>query len=69
MVELVNKILFFCEQIDLNEKNSNSLFEKIKKDLFGLNVFEEIENIEYDIDINDINIKISAQQIRNNFLN
>ena len=69
MVELVNQILFFCEQIDLNEKNSNSLFEKIKKDLFGLNVFEEIENIEYDIDINDINIKISAQQIRNNFLN
>ena len=69
MIELVNKILFFCEQIDLNEKNSNSLFEKIKKDLFGLNVFEEIENIEYDIDINDINIKISAQQIRNNFLN
>lgn len=66
MIELVNKILFFCEQIDLNEKNSKSLFEKIKKELFDLNVFEEIENIECDIDNNDI--KFLVQQIRNNFL-
>ena len=66
MIELVNKILFFCEQIDLNEKNSKSLFEKIKKELFDLNVFEEIENIECDIDVNDI--KFLVQQIRNNFL-
>ena len=66
MLELVNNLLFFCEQIDLNEKSEHSLLEKIKKELYDLNVFEEIENIEYNI-INNY-IKNIAQQIRDNFL-
>ena len=66
MLELVNNLLFFCEQIDLNLKNEHSLLEKIKKELYDLNVFEEIENIEYNI-INNY-IKNIAQQIRDNFL-
>ena len=66
ILELVNNLLFFCEQIDLNEKSEHSLLEKIKKELYDLNVFEEIENIEYNI-INNY-IKNIAQQIRDNFL-
>ena len=51
---LVNKILFFCEQLDLYEKE-NCRLEKIKKDLFDLNVFDEIENIESNYVNEDIN--------------
>ena len=66
MLELINNLLFFCEQIDLNLKNEHSLLEKIKKELYDLNVFEEIENIEYNI-VNNY-IKNIAQQIRDNYL-
>ena len=45
LLELVNKILFFSEQIDIYEKNKNCLFDKVKKDLIELNIFDEIENI------------------------
>lgn len=66
LLELLNKLLFFCGQIDINEKRKNSLLEKIKRELYDLNVFEEVENIEYNT-INS-NIKFSAQQIRDIYL-
>ena len=45
IISLVNNVLFFCEQLDIYEKD-NYLLEKIKKDLYDLNVFEEVENID-----------------------
>ena len=54
IISLVNKILFFCEQLDIYEKG-NCFLEKIKKDLNDLNVFDEIENIETNYVNEDIN--------------
>ena len=70
MLELINRILFFCEQMSICVKDKdkeNNFFEKIKKDLFDMNVFEELENI----GCNEINsqIKFYAQQICDNYLN
>ena len=66
ILDLVNKILFFCEQISISDKGEVNLFETIKKELYALNVFEEIENIEYNT-VNS-NLKFLAQQISNNYL-
>ena len=66
ILDLVNRILFFCEQIDLNEKGEICLFKEIKKELYDLNIFEEIENIECNTINNDL--KLLAQQISSNFL-
>ena len=54
IISLINKILFFCEQLDIYEKG-NCFLEKIKKDLNDLNVFDEIENIESNYVNEDIN--------------
>ena len=66
ILDLVNRILFFCEQIDINEKGDICLFKEIKKELHDLNIFEEIENIECNTINNDL--KLLAQQISSNFL-
>ena len=63
LLELINRILFFCEQIDIYEKGD--LFIKIKKDLNDLNIFDEIENIECNT-IN-CNIKFLSQKIIENY--
>jgi hypothetical protein len=42
------------------------LFKEIKKELYDLNIFEEIENIECNTINNDL--KLLAQQISSNFL-
>ena len=65
MLELLNQILFFCQHIDIYEKNKNSMFDKIKKDLIDLNIFDETENIEFNSDNN--NLKIYAENINNNY--
>ena len=66
MLDLISAILFFCEQIDINEKEENYFFYKIKKELYTINVFEEIENIECNF-VNN-NLKILAHQICDNYL-
>ena len=66
ILELANRILFFCEQIDINEKGDICLFKEIKKELYDLNIFEEIEDIECNTVNNDL--KLLAQQISRNFL-
>ena len=65
LLEFINKILFFSEQCDSYENGKNCLFERIKKDLIDLNVFEEIENIE--ISVNG-EIKNYARQINDNYI-
>ena len=66
LLDLIKILLYFCQQVDIIDKKENSLYEKIKKELYNLNVFEEIENIES----NTINsyIKFIAHQISENFL-
>lgn len=54
MISLVNNILFFCEQLDNYEKE-NCYLGKIKKHLYDLNVFDEIENIESNFVNEDVN--------------
>ena len=54
MISLVNNILFFCEQLDNHEKE-NCYLGKIKKHLYDLNVFDEIENIESNFVNEDVN--------------
>ena len=54
MISLVNNILFFCEQLDNYEKE-NCYLGKIKKHLYDLNVFDEIENIETNFVNEDVN--------------
>ena len=54
IISLVNNVLFFCEQLDIYEKE-NCLLEKIKKDLYDLNVFEKVENIDSNYVNEDIN--------------
>lgn len=54
MLEFVKRTLFFCEQYDNYQNGKTCLFEKINKEYFDLNVFEEIENIE----CNSINLTI-----------
>ena len=68
LLKLINNVLFFCENYDINEnKNNNniSLFERIRKDLFDLDVFDETENIEFNSD--NINLKFVAENINNNY--
>ena len=54
MISLVNNILFFCEQLDNYEKE-NCYLGKIKKQIYDLNVFDEIENIESNFVNEDVN--------------
>ena len=54
MISLVNNILFFCEQLD-NYGKENCYLGKIKKHLYDLNVFDEIENIESNFVNEDVN--------------
>ena len=54
MISLVNNVLFFCEQLDNYEKE-NCYLGKIKKHLYDLNVFDEIENIESNFVNEDVN--------------
>ena len=65
MLRFINKILSFCEQKDIYENRKNCLYTIIRKDLLDLNVFDEIENIEFNSE--DINLKIFAEYINNNY--
>ena len=71
LLKLINNVLFFCENYDINEnknknnKDNNSLFKRIRKDLFDLDVFDETENIEFNSD--NINLKFFAECINNNY--
>ena len=66
LLKFIHNILFFCENYDSNENNNNnSLYDRIRKDLFDLNVFDETENIEFNSD--NINLKIYAENINNNY--
>ena len=65
MLRFINKILSFCEQKDIYENRKNCLYNIIRKDIFDLNVFDEIENIEFNSE--DINLKIFAEYINNNY--
>ena len=66
IIELINGVLFFCQQFDYYEKEK-MILKKIKKDIYDYNILEEIEKIENNLVNTDI--YCYSKQIIDNYFN